>query len=201
MWPSNAPRQHVREVCYARPEGRNQVDEFSHRVRDFIADAKRGAEAFVALHPYPVLLHDPASAREDPSFDAYSVEGPTNVHVETDAGPRPSAAGVLGLLVIAVRKRSGNAEDGTITVGRAAPADVVVPYTHVSKMHASFTRNEAGEYSLTDAGSANRTYVNGKELSPSVAAPLPERSTISFGGWTYEYLSPREFFELLDALC
>jgi DNA-binding response OmpR family regulator len=49
-------------------------------------------------------------------------------------------------------------------LGRVAPCTVIVPRPTASRLHARITR-DGSRYLLTDAGSVNGTYVNGRRLA------------------------------------
>lgn len=53
-----------------------------------------------------------------------------------------------------------------LTIGRGTEADVIVDNTAISRKHASLELKD-GEYILSDLGSLNGTFVNGKQISGS----------------------------------
>jgi hypothetical protein len=80
-------------------------------------------------------------------------------------------AGARGLLGVApVVKREGvNPYAAMITLGRARNNDVAITDISVSKLHAWIRRGDngsftTGDFSITDAGSRNGTFVNGVEV-------------------------------------
>jgi hypothetical protein len=68
---------------------------------------------------------------------------------------------------------------GSVTIGRE-DADIELSSKKISKVHAVFTV-DGGLPSLTDTGSKNGTWLNGKMLSPNRPAPLDVGDTIQFG--------------------
>ena len=91
------------------------------------------------------------------------------------------AAGVH--FVVSLRKRP-NADQilhDRISVGRASNKDIVLRDASVSKLHAWFELHEARDFSVTDAGSKNQTYVNGEPLGPRQPFPLAPGDAIRFG--------------------
>lgn len=69
---------------------------------------------------------------------------------------------------IPIHKRAGSGKDfiERVSVGRAPNNDIVIRDDSVSKVHAWFARGEEGNMYIADAGSRNKTLVNG------VAIPL-----------------------------
>src|SRR5258708_18325897 len=65
----------------------------------------------------------------------------------------------------------------TIAIGTHPANDVVLDDTTVSRRHATITR-KAGGFELTDLGSTNGTFVNGRRLSAPIA--LKPRHQIKF---------------------
>jgi phosphoserine phosphatase RsbU/P len=63
------------------------------------------------------------------------------------------------------------------TFGRSASCDVAIPGTAVSRQHAQILRSQGGYY-VEDLGSRNKTYLNGKELTPRTQAPLHDNDKI-----------------------
>lgn len=69
--------------------------------------------------------------------------------------------------VAPIKKRPGaNPFDYMITLGRAANNDVIIQGTGVSKFHAYVSHDAQGNPLISDAGSTNGTFVQGKQLKP-----------------------------------
>jgi hypothetical protein len=79
-----------------------------------------------------------------------------------------------------VDKTHRNEFSNMITVGRAENNDLILPFPYISKFHAYIQLVEDSSYLLTDANSANGTFVNGEKLKPNVPAKLNNGSTVSF---------------------
>ena len=82
-----------------------------------------------------------------------------------------------------------------IGVGRARNADVYLPNPKVSKYHAYFSRNDAGQLSLTDAESRNGTWVDGTKIAARSATPLTNGVEIVFGPHRFTFYTPEGFYE------
>ena len=87
-------------------------------------------------------------------------------------------------------------QTGTLTVGREAPADVVVRDRFLSRSHFQLTCEDK-LHVLTDAGSSNGTYVNGMRLRGSVLKP---RDAIFAGRTAFRFAAVLDGKVLLDNL-
>ena len=61
---------------------------------------------------------------------------------------------------------SGN---NTVTLGRVANTDIMLPYSWVSRKHAMIQREENGRFNLIDLGSSNGTFINGRRIHTPVS--------------------------------
>jgi len=71
-----------------------------------------------------------------------------------------------------------------LTIGRSAPADVVLEGPTVSRRHCKLEQQD-GQIVLTDLGSTNGTFVNGQRISATVA--LDDGARINIGSHTLNY--------------
>jgi ABC-type multidrug transport system ATPase subunit len=84
------------------------------------------------------------------------------------------------LLALLHRKASGfSGTTVAITIGRAAGNDLVLNDSLVSKRHARIERYPDGRFVLTDLGSSNGTYVNGRRIRGSVLITPSDQILIS----------------------
>lgn len=65
------------------------------------------------------------------------------------------------------------------TIGRVDTADIVIRDDRVSRMHATITRTEEGNYVLADLGTTNGTFCNGQRITSKV---LEDNDHIFIGG-------------------
>ncbi len=77
--------------------------------------------------------------------------------------------------------KSSTAFAERISVGRAINKDIVLRSKNVSKSHAWFERNAAGQLCIADAGSRNGTTVSGQVLEPRALKPIPDGVDIRIG--------------------
>ncbi|MBI3971282.1 MAG: FHA domain-containing protein [Chloroflexi bacterium] len=75
--------------------------------------------------------------------------------------------------------------DGSVTVGRRAPSDVIVSDDSVSAKHARFSA--AGDtWRVEDLGSTNGTYVNGHRVERSAALHSGDVVSTGMTSWRFE---------------
>lgn len=172
-------------------------------------------EAFLAKHSAPVLLHrwETGAVEVDSAFTTANVsmlEMPTKLEPGRPSdslavlGLSPRASSAHDVLVFPISKRlPGGALEDRVSVGRSKNADIQLPYRKVSKFHAYFTLSPAVPVSagrkcfLTDAGSTNGTYVNGRRLSSGRPAELNDRMLIHFSHYLFVFFSPALFYSLV----
>lgn len=112
---------------------------------------------------------------------------------------RMTAAGLsMDMMAWPLRPRValGRLLNRDIRVGRAPSNDLVIPHPDVSKLHAHFGVD--GEtVTLTDAGSANGTFINGARLGPGEMRPVHPRDTVGLGAVQLQLLRTEDFLALL----
>ncbi len=66
-------------------------------------------------------------------------------------------------------------------IGRAADNSLQLPDASISRYHAMLGQDETGQLRLTDLGSTNGTFVNGKRLPDRTPVPLKDGDRVQFG--------------------
>lgn len=182
------------------------------RLGEYSADRLRlTREAFLAKHSMPVLLHrwESGVTEADAAFTTANVsmvEMPTRLEPGRPADPlavlglTTKASSAYDVIVFPIVKRlAGGALEDRVSVGRSKNADIQLPYRKISKFHAYFTSMNGGKkYFLTDAGSTNGTYLNGRKLSPGRLTELNDRVLIHFSHYLFVYFSPTLFYSLVS---
>lgn len=105
--------------------------------------------------------------------------------------------------VAPLRKRPhSNLFKNLITLGRAGNNDIEVKSREVSKFHAFFMSDpHSGVVRVTDAGSTNGTFVNGRRLlAKQEAADLAGGDPLSFGGLRVMFHTPTTLWDYLRTL-
>jgi ABC transport system ATP-binding/permease protein len=77
---------------------------------------------------------------------------------------------------------------GNVRIGRAPDNDLVLDDLLVSRYHAELRGTPDGGYEITDLGSHNGTYVNGRRVSMQ---PLTDRDTVGIGHSTFRLAGGR----------
>ncbi len=143
-------------------------------ITDYAMRAKATTRAeFTRAYPTSVLVI--ASFRRD------AVSTLRTVKAAALAGGLPSTADVA--------KREGANTHPWVSVGRARNNDICIAFKKVSKFHAFITLVSPSEARITDAGSANGTWVRGERISPNQATLLQSGDEVSLGGLRMRFLS------------
>jgi pSer/pThr/pTyr-binding forkhead associated (FHA) protein len=100
-------------------------------------------------------------------------------------------------LAVVIEKTKDNAFQRRITVGRTANNDIVLDDQSVSRFHAYLQQDERHEWTLTDAGSRNGSFVSGRRLAPRTPAPLANAAVVRIGAVQLTFYSAQGFLDLL----
>jgi serine phosphatase RsbU (regulator of sigma subunit) len=116
--------------------------------------------------------------------------------------PRPQVEASAHLLLVSVENappRHVPLNLLPLTIGRSAPADVVLEGTTVSRRHCRLERQD-DRIVLTDLGSTNGTYVNGERVTAPVMLDDGARVTIGAHALSYHRRTQQEMagWEALD---
>jgi len=68
-----------------------------------------------------------------------------------------------------------------LSVGRATDCDLSLPHGSVSKIHAAILMNREGTLLVSDTGSVNGTYINGRRINYGEARQLEDGDVVGFG--------------------
>ena len=68
-----------------------------------------------------------------------------------------------------------------LSVGRAADCDLSLPHPSVSKIHAAILMNREGTLLISDTGSVNGTFINGRRIDYGEARQLEDGDVVGFG--------------------
>lgn len=104
----------------------------------------------------------------------------------TESGKRPGGAPhpmttLLESVVYGLVKRAGSAFPNMLVVGRAPNSDVWIDDLQISKLHARIALDPSLGHLLSDAGSANGTFVDDHRLTEREDRALVEGMRVRFG--------------------
>jgi hypothetical protein len=104
-------------------------------------------------------------------------------------------------VAVPLRKRVGSGKEfiERVSVGRAMNNDIVLRHESVSKVHSWFVRDEEHESYGADAGSRNKTLLNGEALGTLVPVKMASGDTLRFGAVDAIICSPALFWEAVRA--
>ena len=94
------------------------------------------------------------------------------------ATPVPAQNAVRARLVDASSNRAYDLAAARVLIGRESKNDVTLHDMNASRTHAELRRDPSGVWVLTDLGSTNGTFVNGREITTQ---PLSDGDRITIG--------------------
>jgi len=143
------------------------------------------------LNGRPVLLYEPP-LDEDAGDDEEE-----DFKLRTQSGIVMPAIGGGEPLAVVIEKTKDNAFQRRITVGRTANNDIVLDDQSVSRFHAYLQQDERQEWTLTDAGSRNGSFVSGRRLPAKTPSPLANAAVVRIGAVQLTFYSAQGFLDLL----
>ncbi len=113
-----------------------------------------------------------------------------------------NAESTVFTLIYPVETSERSGAGSAVTVGRAAENDIIVPNPCVSRRHAVFQGDAAGEaFTITDVGSSYGTALEGRRLPSGKAVPIQPGDTIVFGQAAHcTFLSAEDLFRFLQTM-
>jgi hypothetical protein len=116
--------------------------------------------------------------------------GPKQLELRLVAGP---------FVAVPLHKRAGGGKDfiERVTVGRATNNDIVIRDDSVSKTHAWFARGDEGNVYVADAGSRNKTLLNGAAIPLQSPEETNSGDAIRFGAVEAVLCSATTFWQAI----
>jgi len=68
-----------------------------------------------------------------------------------------------------------------LNVGRVADNDLVLNHPSISKIHAAILMNREGTLLVSDTGSTNGTFINGRRINYGEARQIEDGDVVGFG--------------------
>ena len=120
----------------------------------------------------------------------------STVRVErTGSTPAPEPR---SFVVVEVARRPSSPFEDLVSIGRTDANDLVLPHPTVSKLHATFTQDEAGTWHLVDQGSTNGTWVDGVRLAAQKPHALRGDDMVAFGEFHAALKNGRALWRFLE---
>ncbi len=126
--------------------------------------------------------YDDGYADEQPG--TYAEELRTTVMSAVPAVPVPTDQPLEVYLYDEARDRAYQLSGRPERIGRESANEIVVPDINVSRVHAEIRRELTGTWVITDLGSTNGVYVNGRQVKTS---PLRDADMITLGTSELEF--------------
>lgn len=98
--------------------------------------------------------------------------------------------------IFPVLKTKKNPFSNKITVGRATSQDICIENPSISKFHAFFETEDQIEFTLTDHGSTNGTFVNGTKLITNIPKVIKDKDIISFSIIPFIFYFPETAYDI-----
>jgi hypothetical protein len=112
----------------------------------------------------------------------------------SQVGPRPDNP-----LVLPLRTEGTPSSGGGVSIGRSESNDVVIENPSVSRFHALIHRDVRTQtWTISDAGSRNGTWVEGKRVEPDHAVTLTDGCTLRVGDAVLRFYLPQSFYEYVQ---
>jgi hypothetical protein len=167
------------------------------RLDEFSSALGAGLKAADANQTFARPLGDTGSVSIGPDFIT-KLTPPSAAGVDRAAGqPLDYPADLLEseCHVVRIRKRTRNAPGPMVSVGRTADQDIPLQHPSVSKLHALLEWD--GDLHVTDAGSLNRTFVNGEMIQARTR--LRSGDSVKFGAVRCAVCSPVGLWRAVQA--
>lgn len=140
-----------------------------------------------------LVRQDASSEEQERSFKTvFADEGSLRETRQFDGADLSSSSTVADREVYPIAKRPGAAFADRIGAGRAPNADISVPLPQISKYHAFFSEN-GGDWTITDAGSKNGTFLDNKRLPAKEPFPIADGAEVKLGPYRFSYYTPDGF--------
>jgi hypothetical protein len=124
--------------------------------------------------------------------DGHSRAAAPVVHRAPPADPTPPQGLVASAYLTAVNPawpRIALSPGVNALVGRPSSATVTINNSHVSRRHLQIRLDDYGRIMVTDLGSTNGTYIEGKRLDPSIPVELRKGEQLVIGSEDVVYAS------------
>ncbi len=169
-----------------QPYNAPQQDEYAYEAPQAPAGAAPAGAAYAAAPAAAAAgFAAGAAAQAAPAPAAAATPAPSAAKTMVFTGnpddlmqQRGAAAVGHARLIDTATNRPYELSSARITIGRESRNNIAIPDINVSRTHAELTLTSQGVWTVTDLGSTNGTYVNGRAIA---SQPLSEGDHISIG--------------------
>ena len=153
-----------------------------------------GKEQFLASAAPAALVRGQLGS---PSASQIDDDSDETLVASLDGALGKAAGPSSNLEVYALTKKPGAPFADMITVGRTPNNDVVIRHITVSRFH-SFFRNRGNDWTVSDAGSKNGTYLEGRRLEARKERPLTSGHRVRMGDIEATFYAINDLFDVLS---
>ncbi|MCK5688311.1 FHA domain-containing protein [Myxococcota bacterium] len=168
------------------------------KISDFFRAQKHGLSAFLHEHNYSVLIVEMPDQVDAPAVvyktEQWSIE---ELRAGISSGAASAPVAVEEKMVLPIIKTANSPWKDRFYLGRARNNDMTLPDPSISKLHAYFSVDKKGRFTLTDMNSANGSLISGKKIPSDKAQRLKPLDALQFGNVKCVYHSAETFFEFL----
>ena len=178
-------------------------------IREYYREATLTRDEFTKrfAHPFLVISNTSSDDEDDQSGSFFFTKAfmpLDNPNATLGGGPSLDA----GAVVVPVKKKIDQSVHkvslaSTVMVGRNDDNDLVLTYTGISKYHFYIAAQPftTDQYTISDNGSTNGTFVNMKKVAPSARVPLNSGDKISLGNsLEIRFFLAADFWERLQEI-
>ena len=135
-------------------------------------------QAAAAAAPQPQAMPQQAAPQQAANTVMFAGAG---VPGQQPAQPRQASR---ARLIDTAANRAIDLASARVTLGRESRNDITIPDINVSRTHAEISLSPQGAWVITDLGSTNGTYVNGRAVA---SQPLNEGDHIAMGSTNFVF--------------
>lgn len=135
-------------------------------------------QAAAAAAPQPQAMPQQAAPQQAANTVMFAGAG---VPGQQPAQPRQASR---ARLIDTAANRAIDLASARVTLGRESRNDITIPDINVSRSHAEISLSPQGAWAITDLGSTNGTYVNGRAVA---SQPLNEGDHIAMGSTNFVF--------------
>lgn len=166
------------DYAAAQQAAAGAVDQFNAYAAPAAAAAGYAAGQAAAAAPRPQAMPQQAAPQQAANTVMFAGAG---VPGQQPAQPQQASR---ARLIDTAANRAIDLASARVTLGRESRNDITIPDINVSRTHAEISLSPQGAWVITDLGSTNGTYVNGRAVA---SQPLNEGDHIAMGSTNFVF--------------